>query len=370
MAGVVRQAERYTQRRSSKSGRTYWPRRDDIDDQWYVIDCAGLIPGRVCVEVALRVRGKRRPEFAPNADMRVFVVLVNVDRFDLGRRERLVTSHSGYPGGLKQRTFEDELRRDPVRAVRRQVKGMLPRNRLSGRLLRRVFVYNGPTHPHAAQAPAPLDLAHARRDRRTASRLGRSHEPALVLEGVATFSRIVRTFRSFEGEEVNMALIPLDDEGLEGVRVELSGRAASILNVYADDDALTVSWGTDLSPTDAFALLAKAARDALENEEYALGVLRHGRLDVRQGARLIPTRVSGEISALLDGDTEPDICRLDTTNASWVWQRASVRRDGSSTTTFGVVADRIDAAIVLRVFDATARQDLATWRPRLEASLA
>lgn len=143
---------------------TYTPRASEIERSWFVVDAEGKVLGRVATEVARILRGKHKPIFTPHLDTGDHVVVVNADKVVLssnkGDKVR-VHRHSGYPGGLRSRTYGDLLARTPEEAVRRAVRGMLPKNRLGRQMLRKLKVYAGPTHPHAAQRPQPLELAHA-----------------------------------------------------------------------------------------------------------------------------------------------------------------------------------------------------------------
>ena len=145
--------------------RTYTPKTSEIQRSWYVVDAEGMVLGRLATEVARVLRGKHKPTFAPHVDTGDHVIIVNADKVVLtsGKAERkLVHRHSGYPGGLWTSTYADQLERKPAEAVRRTVRGMLPKNRLGRQQLSKLKVYAGPTHPHAAQRPQPLDVAHAR----------------------------------------------------------------------------------------------------------------------------------------------------------------------------------------------------------------
>ena len=148
---------------------TYSPKASEIQRAWYVVDADGLVLGRLATEVARVLRGKHKPTFAPHLDTGDHVVIVNADKVVLtaGKAERkTVYRHSGYPGGLKAETFAHLLERRPEEAVRRTIRGMLPKTRLGRQMLTKLKVYAGPTHPHAAQQPQPLDVAGA--SRRTA----------------------------------------------------------------------------------------------------------------------------------------------------------------------------------------------------------
>lgn len=146
--------------------RTFSPKASDIQRAWYVVDAEGLVLGRVATEVARVLRGKHKPIFAPHVDTGDHVIIVNADKIVLtaGKAERKpVYRHSGYPGGLKTTTYAEALASRPEDAVRRTVRGMLPKNRLGRHMIRKLKVYAGPTHPHHAQEPKPLDLSNARR---------------------------------------------------------------------------------------------------------------------------------------------------------------------------------------------------------------
>jgi large subunit ribosomal protein L13 len=145
--------------------RTYSPKSSEIQRDWYVVDAEGKVLGRVATEVARVLRGKHKPTFAPHLDTGDHVIIVNADKVVLtaGKTERkMVYRHSGYPGGLKRRSYGDLLARRPEEAVRRTVRGMLPKNRLGRQMIKKLKVYAGPTHPHTAQQPQPLEVAAAR----------------------------------------------------------------------------------------------------------------------------------------------------------------------------------------------------------------
>lgn len=144
---------------------TYTPKAGEIELSWLVVDAEGLVLGRLATEVASRLRGKHKPTFTPNLDTGDHVIIVNADKVVLtsGKAERkMVHRHSGYPGGLKSQTYADLMAKKPEEAVRRTIKGMLPKNRLGRSMLGKLKVYAGPNHPHSAQRPEPLVLEHAR----------------------------------------------------------------------------------------------------------------------------------------------------------------------------------------------------------------
>jgi large subunit ribosomal protein L13 len=145
---------------------TYSPKASEIQRSWHVVDAEGLVLGRLATEVASILRGKHKPIYTPHLDTGDHVVIVNADKVVLtsGKADRKpVYRHSGFPGGLKTETYAELLARKPEEAVRRSVRGMLPKNRLGRQMLTKLKVYAGPHHPHAAQKPQTLDVAHARR---------------------------------------------------------------------------------------------------------------------------------------------------------------------------------------------------------------
>ena len=146
--------------------RTYSPKASEITRAWHVVDAEGLVLGRLATEVATILRGKHKPTFAPHLDTGDFVIVVNASKVVLTSSKadtKLVRHHTGYPGGLKTRTYGELLATRPEDALRRTIRGMLPKNRLGDQLITKLKVYAGPNHPHAAQLPQPLDIPHARR---------------------------------------------------------------------------------------------------------------------------------------------------------------------------------------------------------------
>jgi large subunit ribosomal protein L13 len=165
---VALDAPRPNRTNTTKAARvpTYSPKVSEIKRAWYVVDGEGMVLGRLASEVARVLRGKHKPIFAPHIDTGDHVVIVNADKVVLtsDKAERkTIYRHSGYPGGIKSETFARLLARRPEVAVRRSIRGMLPKNRLGRQMLGKLKVYAGPSHPHAAQQPQPLDVAHARR---------------------------------------------------------------------------------------------------------------------------------------------------------------------------------------------------------------
>ena len=144
---------------------TYTPKASEIQREWHVVDADGLVLGRLCTEVARILRGKHKPTFAPHIDTGDHVIVVNADKIVMtaGKADRtMVYRHSGYPGGIKSETYGEMLARKPEDAIRRTIRGMLPKGPLGRQMLDKLKVYAGPEHPHSAQTPEPLDLSAAR----------------------------------------------------------------------------------------------------------------------------------------------------------------------------------------------------------------
>jgi large subunit ribosomal protein L13 len=141
--------------------KTYTPKASEIQREWHVVDAEGVILGRLATEVARVLRGKHKPTFAPHIDTGDHVVIVNADKVVLSRNKadaKRLYRHSGYPGGIKSESFAELLDRKPADAVRRSVKGMLPKGPLGRQQMTKLKVYAGPDHPHAAQSPKPLEI--------------------------------------------------------------------------------------------------------------------------------------------------------------------------------------------------------------------
>ncbi|HZR15512.1 MAG TPA: 50S ribosomal protein L13 [Acidimicrobiia bacterium] len=144
---------------------TYSPKPSDIERAWHVVDADGAVLGRLATEVATLLRGKHKAIWAPHVDTGDHVIVVNAAKLAITPRkadQKLYYRHSGYPGGLRKTNLAHVLERDPEKVVRLAVRGMLPKNRLGRSMLRKLRVYAGPTHPHAAQQPQPRTLASAR----------------------------------------------------------------------------------------------------------------------------------------------------------------------------------------------------------------
>lgn len=136
--------------------KTWTPKASDIERAWWVIDAKDKTLGRLATQVAHLLRGKHKPSFAPHMDMGDYVIVVNCDRIRVtGRRldQKIYYRHSMYPGGLKAISLRDLLQKHPERVIELAVRGMLPKNRLGRRMYKKLKVYAGPDHPHAAQKP-------------------------------------------------------------------------------------------------------------------------------------------------------------------------------------------------------------------------
>jgi large subunit ribosomal protein L13 len=141
--------------------RTYSPKPGEIERQWHVIDAADVVLGRLAVQAATLLRGKHKPVFAPHVDTGDFVIIVNAGKVALTgnkRQTKFAYRHSGYPGGLKQVGYDELLEKRPERAVELAVRGMLPHNRLGRKMIKKLKVYPGAEHPHAAQQPVPYEI--------------------------------------------------------------------------------------------------------------------------------------------------------------------------------------------------------------------
>ena len=140
---------------------TYSPKSGEVTRNWHVIDASDVVLGRLAVTAATLLRGKHKAQFAPHLDTGDFVIVVNASKIALtGNKatDKLAHRHSGRPGGLKSVPYGELLATDPRHAVERAVWGMLPKNKLSRQLIKRLKVYSGPEHPHSAQQPQPYEI--------------------------------------------------------------------------------------------------------------------------------------------------------------------------------------------------------------------
>ena len=141
--------------------KTYVATPENRERDWLVIDATGQTLGRLATQIATVLRGKHKPEYTPHCDVGDFVVVVNAEKIAVTgkkRDEKLYHRYSGYPGGLRSRTFAEMLDRRPEEPLRLAVKGMLPRNRIARAQLRKLKIYAGSDHPHAAQQPKPMEI--------------------------------------------------------------------------------------------------------------------------------------------------------------------------------------------------------------------
>jgi len=137
-------------------------RPQDVERVWFVVDAKGKILGRMASQVAQVLRGKHKPTFTPHVDGGDFVVIVNAAQVELSGRKRegkIYHRHTGFPGGIRSITAGRLLETRPERAIEHAVRGMLPKGRLGRRMLRKLRVYAGPEHPHAAQKPERLEIS-------------------------------------------------------------------------------------------------------------------------------------------------------------------------------------------------------------------
>jgi large subunit ribosomal protein L13 len=141
--------------------KTYSAKPREVERKWYVLDLEGQVLGRAASEIAKILRGKHKPQFTPHTDTGDFVIVVNAEKVKLTglkTAQKTYYRHSGYIGNLKKRTLGEQLERKPEEVLRHAVQGMLPKNTLGRNQLKKLKIYAGPDHPHAAQQPAPLTL--------------------------------------------------------------------------------------------------------------------------------------------------------------------------------------------------------------------
>lgn len=141
--------------------RTYMAKESEVDKKWLVVDAEGKVLGRLATEIARRLRGKHKPIFTPYADTGDFVVVVNADKVQLtGRKidQKMYYRYSGYIGGLKETVARKQLDKKPEEVIRQAVRGMLPKNSLGRRQIKKLKIYAGSEHPHEAQQPETLEL--------------------------------------------------------------------------------------------------------------------------------------------------------------------------------------------------------------------
>jgi large subunit ribosomal protein L13 len=141
--------------------KTYAANAQTRERSWLVVDATGQTLGRLATQIATTLRGKHKPEYTPHVDTGDFVIVVNAEKISVTgnkRADKRYYRHSGYPGGIKERTLQEMLDRRPEEVIRHAVRGMLPRNRLGRKQLTKLKIYTGPDHPHVAQKPAPMEI--------------------------------------------------------------------------------------------------------------------------------------------------------------------------------------------------------------------
>lgn len=143
------------------SFKTVSTNKETANKEWVVVDATDAVLGRMASEIAKILRGKYKPTFSPHVDCGDNVILINADKITLTGNKwegRTYLTHSGYPGGQKEHTPLSIFRKSPEKLIRRSIKGMMPKNRLSKQIMRNLYVYEGSEHPHAAQQPKTIDL--------------------------------------------------------------------------------------------------------------------------------------------------------------------------------------------------------------------
>ncbi len=141
--------------------KTFSAKPETVERSWYVVDATDKVLGRLATEIAIRLRGKHKPEYTPHVDTGDYIVVVNADKVRVTGREasdKIYHRHSGYPGGIKSINFDKLIRKAPERVIETAVKGMLPKGPLGRAMYRKLKVYAGPDHSHTAQQPKPLEI--------------------------------------------------------------------------------------------------------------------------------------------------------------------------------------------------------------------
>ncbi|KIA81839.1 MULTISPECIES: 50S ribosomal protein L13 [Chromobacterium] len=141
--------------------KTFSAKPHEVKREWYVVDAADKVLGRLAAEIARRLRGKHKPEFTPHVDTGDFIVVVNVEKLRVTgtkAQDKKYYRHSGYPGGIYERTFTELQNQFPERVLEKAVKGMLPKGPLGYAMIKKLKVYSGSEHPHSAQQPKVLEI--------------------------------------------------------------------------------------------------------------------------------------------------------------------------------------------------------------------
>lgn len=141
--------------------KTYWAKPDEIEKKWFVVDAENKILGRMATEIAVKLMGKHKPTYTPSIDTGDFVVVVNAEKFAVTgpkMTDKKYYRHSGYLGGIKERTLKEQLEKKPEEVIRMAVRRMLPKTKMGRAMIKKLKIYTGSEHPHAAQNPEVLEI--------------------------------------------------------------------------------------------------------------------------------------------------------------------------------------------------------------------
>ena len=141
--------------------KTFQAKKEEVEHKWYLVNAEGKVLGRLSTELVKILKGKTKPTYTPHMDTGDFVVVVNAGKVTLtGKKmkDKIYYHHTGYPGGIKEMNAEKLLAKKPTEMIRMAVRGMLPKNSLGRQMLRKLKIYAGPSHPHEAQRPVPLEI--------------------------------------------------------------------------------------------------------------------------------------------------------------------------------------------------------------------
>lgn len=148
--------------------KTYFATNENIEHKWYIVDASDRILGRLACQIARYLRGKHKPEYTPHADAGDYVIVIHADSIKVTgnkAKQKKYYHHSGYPGGIKETVYEKLKEKDPTKIIEKAVKGMLPKNPLGRAMFRKLKVYAGAEHPHAAQQPVEINLEKTEQDK-------------------------------------------------------------------------------------------------------------------------------------------------------------------------------------------------------------
>ncbi len=141
--------------------KTYYAKPGEVEREWLLVDAEDVVLGKLAVQVAQILRGKTKPQYTPHVDTGDFVVVINADKVKVTgnkQTDKVYYKHTGHPGGLKHETFQEAMAKHPERVIQHAVAGMLPKNTLGRQMLKKLKVYAGPEHPHAAQNPRKIEI--------------------------------------------------------------------------------------------------------------------------------------------------------------------------------------------------------------------